>query len=62
MLILNFTATWGDMYYLGMTGLELIGFDGEVIPLDLSMVDADPKDLHVLPNYETDDRTLDKYI
>ena len=59
-LALNFTATWGDLYYLGLTGLELIASDGEAIPIDLNMVDADPRDLHVLPGYENDDRTLDK--
>jgi hypothetical protein len=61
-LKLNFTATWGDPYYLGLTGLEVVGPEGEALPIQLSMLDADPRDLHVLPGYERDDRTLDKYI
>ena len=61
-LKLNFTATWGDPHYLGLTGLEIVGKDGEALPLSLSMLDADPRDLHTLPGYETDDRTLDKWV
>ena len=45
---------------MGLTGLEVAGKDGATIPLNMSMLSADPRDLHVLPGYETDDRTLDK--
>ncbi len=61
-LKLNFTATWGDVYYLGLTGLEVVSSDGEAIKLDMSMIHADPRDLHVLPGYEKDTRTLDKCV
>lgn len=57
---LNFTETWGDVHYLGLTGLEVVDKAGESIPLNMSMLDASPRDLHVLPGYESDDRTLDK--
>ena len=57
---INLTETWGDVYYMGLTGLEIVSRDGSAVPLDMSMVDADPRDLHVLPGYEADDRTLDK--
>ncbi|XP_064624370.1 katanin-interacting protein-like isoform X2 [Lineus longissimus] len=59
---LNFTATWGDIHYLGLTGLEVVGRDGEALPLDMKMIEADPRDLSVLPGYDRDDRTLDKVI
>ena len=59
-LVLNFTATWGDPYYLGLTGMEVVGRDAEPLPVSMNMLDADPRDLHVLPGYERDDRTLDK--
>ena len=61
-LVLNFLSTWGDPYYLGLTGLEVIGREGETIDVNMDMVSADPQDLHVLPGYESDDRTLDKYV
>ena len=59
-LKLNFVSTWGDPYYLGLTGLEVVAKDGSPVSVSLDMLEADPKDLHVLPGYETDDRTLDK--
>lgn len=58
----NFTETWGDPYYLGLTGVEVVAKDGDAIPLTMGMLHADPQDLHVLPGYETDDRTLDKSV
>ena len=61
-LELNFTETWGDPFYLGLTGIEIAGANGETIPLTMNMLDAEPRDLHVLSGYETDDRTLDKYV
>ena len=59
-LELNFTATWGDLHYLGMTGIEVVGKEGETLPMDLDMITASPRDLHHLPGHELDDRTLDK--
>ncbi|XP_041364093.1 katanin-interacting protein-like [Gigantopelta aegis] len=59
---LNFTATWGDLHYLGLTGLEIVGKDGDALPLNMKMISAKPRDLHSLPGHEKDDRTLDKLI
>lgn len=61
-LQLNFTDTWGDLHYLGLTGLEVLGKDGEALPVSLDMMQASPSDLHHLPGHESDDRTLDKVI
>ncbi|XP_071964548.1 katanin-interacting protein-like [Antedon mediterranea] len=58
----NFTATWGDQHYMGLTGLEVIDVDGVSIPLTFDMLQADPQDLNDLPEYDLDDRTLDKLI
>lgn len=41
--------------------MEVVGKDGESLPLDLSMMAASPRDLNDLPDYEDDVRTLDKY-
>ena len=57
---MNLVETWGDQHYIGLTGIEVLGKDGEVIDLDVSMIDAQPRDLHHLPGHEQDDRTLDK--
>uniref|UniRef100_A0A8C9ZC78 KATNIP domain-containing protein n=1 Tax=Sander lucioperca TaxID=283035 RepID=A0A8C9ZC78_SANLU len=61
-LRLELVLTWGDSHYMGLTGLEVVGKDGESLPLDLSMMAASPGDLNDLPEYEYDLRTLDKLI
>ncbi|XP_066239210.1 katanin-interacting protein isoform X3 [Saccopteryx leptura] len=61
-LQLNFTATWGDLHYLGLTGLEVVGKDGQALPISLHQLSASPRDLNDLPEYTDDSRTLDKLI
>ncbi|XP_010734576.2 protein KIAA0556 isoform X1 [Larimichthys crocea] len=61
-LRLELALTWGDSHYMGLTGLEVVGKDGESLPLDLSMMAASPNDLNDLPEYGHDLRTLDKLI
>lgn len=47
---------------MGLTGLEVVGKDGEGLPLDLSVMAASAGGLDDLPRYEHDSRTLDKYV
>ncbi|XP_036369214.1 protein KATNIP homolog isoform X2 [Octopus sinensis] len=61
-LTLNFTETWGDLHYLGLTGLEIFSTDKETLPVNMNMLSAEPSDLHSLPGHEQDERTLDKLI
>ncbi|XP_057681366.1 katanin-interacting protein [Corythoichthys intestinalis] len=61
-LRLELVSTWGDSHYVGLTGLEVVGKDGDGLPLDLSIVAASPEDLNELPEYRHDWRTLDKLI
>ncbi|XP_024913062.1 protein KIAA0556 isoform X3 [Cynoglossus semilaevis] len=61
-LRIELSMTWGDSHYLGLTGLEVVGKDGDSVPLDVSMMAASPRDLNDLPEYENDLRTLDKVI
>uniref|UniRef100_A0A8D1SMD6 KATNIP domain-containing protein n=1 Tax=Sus scrofa TaxID=9823 RepID=A0A8D1SMD6_PIG len=61
-LQLNFTASWGDLHYLGLTGLEVVGRDGQALPIHLHQISACPRDLNELPEYTDDSRTLDKLI
>ncbi|XP_057605961.1 katanin-interacting protein isoform X2 [Hippopotamus amphibius kiboko] len=61
-LQLNFTASWGDLHYLGLTGLEVVGRDGQAFPINLHQISASPRDLNDLPEYTDDSRTLDKLI
>ncbi|XP_045705036.1 katanin-interacting protein isoform X3 [Phyllostomus hastatus] len=61
-LQLNFTASWGDLHYLGLTGLEVVGKDGQALPVSLHQISSCPRDLNDLPEYTDDSRTLDKLI
>lgn len=61
-LRIELVSTWGDFHYMGLTGLEVVGKDGESLPLDISMMAASPRDLNDLPEVDGNDlRTLDKY-
>lgn len=59
-LQLNFTASWGDLHYIGLTGLEVVGRDGQALPIHSHQLSASPRDLNDLPEYTDDSRTLDK--
>ncbi|XP_005054162.1 PREDICTED: uncharacterized protein KIAA0556 homolog isoform X3 [Ficedula albicollis] len=61
-LQLNFTMTWGDSHYLGLTGLEVIGKDGQALKINAEQISASPRDLNDLPEYTGDSRTLEKLI
>ncbi|NXJ68842.1 K0556 protein, partial [Rostratula benghalensis] len=61
-LQLNFTMTWGDSHYLGLTGLEVIGKDGLALKISTEQISASPQDLNDLPEYTRDSRTLEKLI
>ncbi|KAH0632095.1 hypothetical protein JD844_020158 [Phrynosoma platyrhinos] len=59
-LLLNFTVSWGDAHYLGLTGLEVVGKNGQAIPIPVDQLSASPHDLNDLLEYTDDSRTLDK--
>ncbi|XP_068276229.1 katanin-interacting protein isoform X2 [Nyctibius grandis] len=61
-LQLNFTMTWGDFHYLGLTGLEVIGKNGQALKISTEQISASPQDLNDLPEYTGDSRTLEKLI
>ncbi|XP_078201125.1 katanin-interacting protein isoform X13 [Callithrix jacchus] len=61
-LQLNFTASWGDLHFLGLTGLEVVGKEGQALPICRHQISASPRDLNELPEYSDDSRTLDKLI
>jgi len=57
---LNLITTWGDPYYVGLTGIAILGEGLEPLPLSADQIQASPQDLNDLPEYTDDDRTLDK--
>ncbi|NXE06898.1 K0556 protein, partial [Lophotis ruficrista] len=61
-LQLNFTMTWGDSHYLGLTGLEVIGKNGHALNISTEQISASPQDLNDLPECTGDSRALEKLI
>jgi hypothetical protein len=45
-LEINITDTWGDLFYVGLTGLEVLDSDGKPILINISNVSADPRDMN----------------
>ena len=54
--------SWGDPFYVGLTGIELLDQDGKKIPIHVSYLHAKPRDMNTIPGYSGDYRTLDKLV
>ncbi|XP_045537257.1 protein KATNIP homolog [Papilio machaon] len=56
-LQISIFSTWGDPYYVGLTGVELYGTDGNMIPVTETNVCAHPSSVNVLYEQGGDART-----
>ncbi|XP_049875890.1 katanin-interacting protein-like [Pectinophora gossypiella] len=61
-LQISIFSTWGDPYYVGLTGVELYDPHGNMIPLTETNVCAHPASVNVLERRAMDVRTPDKLI
>ncbi|XP_026114123.1 protein KIAA0556-like isoform X1 [Carassius auratus] len=59
---LQLLSSWGDLYYIGLNGLELYDQNEQKIPLSDSNIAAFPDSVNVLDNVCGDVRTPDKLI
>ena len=59
---INILKTWGDMNYLGLTGIEVFDVEGKQIQIDARKISAHPPDINILPGYGSDPRTVEKLI
>ncbi|KAA0194897.1 hypothetical protein FBUS_11150 [Fasciolopsis buskii] len=60
-LIFDIVNTWGDVYYVGLSGLEIFMADGnDVAPL--CEIRADPSDINILPGYGSDPRVVSNLV
>lgn len=62
-LSISIYTTWGDPYYVGLSGIEIFDFKGLPITFKRkNQINATPADINVLPEYGHDPRTIDKLI
>lgn len=59
---LNISESWGDLFYVGLNGLEIIDVNGLPVKIDIKNVEANPRDMNSIPGHGQDHRTLDKLI
>ena len=62
MLEFNILETWGDLFYVGLTGIEILDEKGDPIHISTNMIDANPRDMNSIPGHGSDYRTLDKLV
>ena len=61
-LVINLIQTWGDNFYIGLTGIEFYDEEWKPIPLKLANLDAKPRDMNCIPGYSGDHRLLDNIL
>lgn len=42
----NITETWGDLFYVGLNGIEVLDEKGKPIPINMQKVNANPRDMN----------------
>ncbi|OON14104.1 hypothetical protein X801_10107 [Opisthorchis viverrini] len=60
-LLIDIINTWGDHYYVGLSGIEIFTTDGKNISSYCSAC-ADPADINILPEYGQDPRIIDNIL
>jgi len=61
-LELNIVQTWGDVHYVGLTGIEVFDERGSPIVIPPSSIAANPSDINLLIGQGSDPRTVDKLV
>ena len=61
-LTINIIESWGDLFYVGLTGLEVWDDRGNPLNITNAMIDATPRDMNSIAGHGSDYRTLDKLI
>mmetsp|Transcript_2493 Transcript_2493/g.9382 ORF Transcript_2493/g.9382 Transcript_2493/m.9382 type:complete len:1478 (-) Transcript_2493:1894-6327(-) len=59
-LVINILTTWGDVHYVGLSGVEIFDSAGQLITLrePKKQLRADPPDINCLPQYQNDPRLV----
>eukprot|EP01028_Stygiella_incarcerata_P008400 TRINITY_DN3655_c0_g1_i1.p1 TRINITY_DN3655_c0_g1~~TRINITY_DN3655_c0_g1_i1.p1 ORF type:complete len:691 (+),score=231.47 TRINITY_DN3655_c0_g1_i1:132-2204(+) len=59
---IDILESWGDMFYIGLTGIEVLDATLNPVPISPDMMIAKPRDMNDLPGHVGDPRTLDKLV
>lgn len=65
-LVITIDSTWGDKFYVGLSGLELFDQEGNLVSLMRTQIESDPSDINILEEYQSngiqDPRQIHKVI
>ena len=76
-LLLNLRTTWGDQFYIGLSGIEIFTASGDracveevhthtnkitIKQINNNQISADPPDINVLPEYSGDPRVVSNLL
>ena len=61
-LEINVLDTWGDIFYVGLNGIEILQNDFSPVKIEESWIDANPRDMNSIPGYTGDLRVLENLI
>ena len=61
-ITISILSTWGDPHYVGMNGIDVFCHDGSLLTLKSASVSADPADINVLPEYNSDPRVAENLL
>jgi hypothetical protein len=59
---INILDTWGDIFYVGLNGIEVLDKHFEPINLKEDQLDAKPRDMNSIPGYSGDHRVLENLV
>jgi hypothetical protein len=61
-LVIEIATTWGDLHYVGLSGLEIFDASGRLISVKdpMAQIKAVPSSINDLEGYGADPRTVDK--
>lgn len=65
-ILINITESWGDLFYVGLNGLEVLNASGQPVPIQVTpddmsrtSVTAKPRDMNAIPGHGSDHRKLE---
>ena len=61
-LEINIVDTWGDIFYVGLNGIEILQNGLSPIKIKTDWIDANPRDMNSIPGYSGDLRVLENLI